>query len=288
MAIDSLLTGSMKNLAHLQDNPNFKFLNQDVSEFFQTDFEAEEVYHLASPASPNPTSAKSYHALPFETMMANSFGTWLLAQLALGKKAKFLFASTSEVYGDPLEHPQKESYRGNVSTTGPRSVYDESKRFGETITASFIRSSQLDGRIIRIFNTYGPRMALDDGRAIIEFVKNALEDKPLPIFGSGEQTRSFCFVDDLIEGIFLAMQKGQTGQIYNLGNPREFTILELAQKVKQVTGSSSPISKVADLPQDDPRRRCPDISKASLELGWQPSIELEEGLLKLVAAIKHG
>lgn len=287
LAVDDLSTGSKQNLSHLEDNPNFKFLNQDVSKFFQTDFEADEIYHLASPASPNAKSAKSYHALPYQTMMANSFGTWLLAQLALEKKAKFLFASTSEVYGDPLEHPQTESYRGNVSTTGPRSVYDESKRFGETIVAAFIRSNQLDGRIIRIFNTYGPRMALDDGRAVIEFIKSALAGEALSIFGSGQQTRSFCYVDDLIEGIFLAMQKGLPGQIYNLGNPQEFSILELAQKIKDLTNSSSPISKVADLPEDDPQRRCPDIKKAIADLGWQPTVELAEGLSKLIGSIKN-
>lgn len=284
LAIDNLLTGDLKNLDHLKDNPNITFLNQDVSEFFQTDFEADEIYHLASPASPNLNSAKSYHALPFETMMVNSQGTWYMAQLAQHKGAKFLFASTSEVYGDPIEHPQKESYRGNVSATGPRSVYDESKRFGETITAAFVRSSQLDGRIIRIFNTFGPRMS-SDGRVVIEFAQAALQNKPFPVFGDGKQTRSFCYVSDLIEGIILAMEKGIKGEVYNLGNPNEFTILELAQIVKNITNSRSESKSVEELPEDDPMQRCPDITKAKQQLGWEPKIELEEGLKKLIASL---
>ena len=213
LVIDNLLTGNLKNLDHLKNNPNFSFLNQDVSQFFQIDFAADEIYHLASPASPNFKSSKSYHALPFETMMVNSMGTWYMAQLALQKGAKLLFASTSEAYGDPKEHPQKESYRGNVSTTGPRSIYDESKRFGETIVSAFVRSNGLDGRIIRIFNTYGPRMALDDGRVVIEFIQAALQNKPFPVFGDGTQTRSFCYVSDLVEGIVLAMEKGEKGEV---------------------------------------------------------------------------
>ena len=286
LAIDNLSTGNLKNLDHLKDNPKFKFLNQDVSQFFQTDFDANEVYHLASPASPNLKSPKSYHALAFETMQVNSMGTWLMSQLALQKEAKFLFASTSEIYGDPKEHPQKESYRGNVSTTGPRSVYDESKRFGETVAAAFVRSNKLDGRIVRIFNTYGPRMALDDGRVVIEFVKAGLAGKPFPVFGDGKQTRSFCFVSDLIEGIILAMEKGGAGEVYNLGNPDEFSILELAAKVKQLTNSQSEVEIADKLPEDDPLQRCPDISKAKNELGWEPKVPLEEGLKILIEYLK--
>lgn len=285
LAIDNLLTGSLKNLDHLKNNPNFSFLNQDVSKFFQKEFEADEIYHLASPASPNLKSEKSYHALPFDTMMVNSMGTWQMAEIALHMKAKLLFASTSEVYGDPKENPQKETYRGNVSTIGPRSVYDESKRFGETIVAAYVRSKGLDGRIIRIFNTYGPRMALDDGRLVIEFVHAALGNKPFPVFGDGKQTRSFCYVSDLVEGIILAMEKGKKGEIYNLGNPDEFTVLEFAQKVKELTKSTSEPEFVEELPQDDPLQRCPDITKAKNELGWEPKVSLEEGIKKLIASL---
>ena len=286
LAIDNLSTGNLKNLDHLKDNPNFSFLNQDVGEFFQIDFAPEQIYHLASPASPNFKSPKSYHALPFETMMVNSMGTWLMAQMALQKGAKFLFASTSEVYGNPKEHPQKESYRGNVSTSGPRSVYDESKRFGETITSAFVRSNKLDGRIIRIFNTYGPRMALDDGRVVIEFVQAALSNNPFPIFGKGTQIRSFCYVSDLIDGIIAATQKGESGEIYNLGNPNEFTILELAQKIKDLTNATSEPKFVEKLPQDDPLQRCPDITKAKQQLGWEPKVELDEGLQNLINSLR--
>lgn len=288
LAIDNLLTGDLKNLGHLTNNPKFKFLKQDVSQFFQLDSaweKADEVYHLASPASPNLKSAKSYHGLPFETMMVNSMGTWYMAQIAMQTGAKFLFASTSETYGDPLEHPQKESYRGNVSTTGPRAVYDEAKRFGETIVSAFVRSKNLDGRIIRIFNTYGPKMALDDGRVVIEFVQAGLANKPFPVFGDGTQTRSFCYISDLIEGIIAAMEKGEKGEVYNLGNPNEFTILQLAQKVKELTNSDSEIKQVEPLPVDDPKQRCPDISKAKEKLGWEPKVSLEEGLKHLIDSL---
>ena len=285
LAIDNLLTGDLKNLEHLKNNPNFSFINQDVSKFFEIDFAADEVFHLASPASPNLHNPKSYHGLPFETMMVNSMGTWLMVQIALQRGAKFLFASTSEVYGDPLEHPQKESYRGNVSTTGPRSVYDESKRFGETIISAFVKSKELDGRIVRIFNTYGPRMALDDGRLVIEFIQAALKNKSFPVFGDGKQTRSFCFVSDLIEGIILAMEKGEKGEVYNLGNPDECTVLEFAQKVKDLTNATSEPEFVEKLPEDDPLQRCPDISKAKEKLGWEPKVNLEEGLKRLIAQL---
>lgn len=288
LAIDNLLTGDLKNLEHLENNPKFKFLKQDVSQFFQLDPQwnkVDEVYHLASPASPNIKSSKSYHALAFETMMVNSMGTWYMAQIALQTGAKFLFASTSEIYGDPTEHPQKETYRGNVSTIGPRSVYDEAKRFGETIVSSFVRSKGLDGRIIRIFNTYGPKMALDDGRVVIEFVQAALAGKPFPIFGDGTQTRSFCYVSDLIDGIIAAMEKGESGEVYNIGNPNEFTILQLAEKVKELTNSDSEIKQVEPLPIDDPKQRCPDISRAKQNLGWEPKVSLEEGLKNLIESL---
>ncbi len=285
LGVDNFLTGDPNNLNHLEGNSNFSFLEHDVIDPFKVEFEANEIYHLASPASPNFKSAKSYHALPFDTMAVNTTGTWNMAEMALELDAKFLFASTSEIYGDPLEHPQKETYRGNVSTTGPRSVYDEAKRFGETITSALVRSSELDGRIIRIFNTYGPRMALDDGRVVIEFVQAALQGLPFPVFGDGTQTRSFCYVSDLIEGIVLAMEKGKKGEVYNLGNPGEFTILELAQKVKELTNSASEVTIARDLPKDDPIKRCPDITKAQRELGWEPKVSLQEGLQKLIAEL---
>ncbi len=288
ICIDNLLTGSEENIEEFKSNPNFKFINEDISKWIPDqvrDDKVDQIYHLASPASPNENSPKSYHALAFETMRVNTDGTWNLAELAVKTGAKLLFASTSEVYGDPKEHPQKESYRGNVSTTGPRAVYDEAKRFGETIISAYVRSKGLDGRIIRIFNTYGPKMALDDGRVVITFVQAALKNQPLPIFGKGTQTRSFCYVSDLVDGIIAAMEKGSKDEVYNIGNPNEFTVLELAEKVKALTNSSSQL-EYHDLPQDDPMQRCPDITKAKTQLGWEPKIELEEGLNKLIASLQ--
>ncbi len=286
ICIDNLITGSEKNISHLRNNPNFKFIIHDVINGLPEGLQADQIYHLASPASPNKNNPKSYIAHPFETMQVNTTGTWKLCEMAIKLGAKFLFASTSEVYGDPLEHPQKETYKGNVSTTGPRSVYDESKRFGETITAAFVRSKNLDGRIIRIFNTYGPGMALDDGRVVIEFVQASLSSKPFPVFGDGTQTRSFCFVSDLVNGIIAAMDKGEKGEVYNLGNPNEFTILELAEKVKTLTNSQSEIKQVEELPEDDPMQRCPDITKAKEKLNWEPKVSLEEGLRILIDSLK--
>lgn len=289
ICIDNLLTGSKENIANLLNSDKFRFLEYDVSNGLPEGLEFERLYHLASPASPNEKSEKSYHKLSFETMLVNTQGTWKLAEEAVKKGAKFLFASTSEAYGDPLEHPQSEEYRGNVSTTGPRSVYDESKRFGETVTAAFVRERGLDGRIIRIFNTYGPKMALDDGRLVMEFCLAALENKPFPVFGDGRQTRSFCFVSDLVEGIILAMEKEKlVGEVVNLGNDKEFTVLELAELIKEITGSSSEVEFARELPEDDPLQRRPDISKAKRMLGWEPKVELREGLKKLVESLKSG
>ena len=292
ICVDNLITGSEDNIAHLKNNPNFKLLNHDVVNPLPEGMEAlpagrqvDQIYHLASPASPNKNNPKSYISHPFETMQVNSTGTWNLCEWAVKTGAKFLFASTSEVYGNPLEHPQKETYHGNVSTTGPRSVYDESKRFGETITSAFVRSKNLDGRIVRIFNTYGPRMA-DDGRVVIEFINAAMQGKPLPIFGDGKQIRSFCYVADMVDGIIAAMEKGESGEIYNLGSPNEFTISELAEKVKKATNSSSEIQNAGPLPEDDPKQRCPDIIKAKSKLGWEPEVNLEKGLKKLIESIR--
>lgn len=292
ICIDNLLTGSEENIKHLKNNSNFRFAEQDVTEInseilrrLAPQNDIKQIYHLASPASPNRHNPKSYISFPFETMQVNTTGTWKLCEIASQVGAKFLFASTSEVYGDPLEHPQKETYRGNVSTTGPRSVYDESKRFGETVAAAFVRAGKLNATTVRIFNTYGPKMA-QDGRVIIEFVNSALQDKPFPVFGDGKQTRSFCFVSDMVDGIIAAMEKGLKGEVYNLGNPDEFTILELAEMVKKLTGSASQVAFVEKMPEDDPTRRCPDITKAKKELGWEPKIQLEEGLKKLIDYLK--
>lgn len=285
ICIDNLITGSESNISHLKENPNFQFINHDVINGLPEGLTADQIYHLASPASPNKNNPKSYISFPFETMEINSIGTWKLCEGAVSMGAKLLFASTSEIYGDPLEHPQKETYNGNVSTLGPRAVYDESKRFGETIVSAFVRSKGLDGRVVRIFNTYGPKMAAD-GRVVIEFIQAALQNKPFPVFGDGKQTRSFCYVLDLIDGILLAMEKGEMGEVYNLGNPDEFTVLELAQKIKNLVGSTSEPKFVSQLPQDDPKQRCPDITKAKEQLGWEPKITLDEGLKKLIEYLK--
>jgi len=287
IVVDNLLTGSLENLTDLNQNPHFRFLERDITEDLSDIERVDQIYHLASPASPNLNSSKSYHALPFETMRVNTAGTWKLLDKAVLDNAKFLFASTSEIYGDPLEHPQKESYRGNVSTTGSRSIYDEAKRFGETIVAAFARSKDVDGRIIRIFNTYGPGMNPDDGRVVIEFIKHALKNEPLPVFGTGKQTRSFCYVDDLIEGIIKAMNTdGTKGEIFNLGNPEEYTILELAEIIKKITNSNSEVKIMGNLPEDDPLKRKPDIGKAKSKLGWEPKISVEEGLKKFIEYLK--
>lgn len=287
IGVDNLITGNLKNIDHLKDNPNFKFVEYDVVKKLPGNLGASQVYHLASPASPNKKYPKSYSALAFETMQVNTVGTWNLAEYCIENRSKFLFASTSEVYGDPLEHPQKESYFGNVSPTGPRAIYDEAKRFGETITSSFVREKDLDGRIVRIFNTYGPRMALDDGRAVMEFAKASYQNKPIPIFGDGTQTRSFIYVTDLVKGLILAMDKSDTeGEVFNLGNPEEMKILSLAEKIKELTFSFSKIEFINPLPENDPQRRCPDITKAKDLLGWEPQVTLDEGLLIFLEYVK--
>jgi nucleoside-diphosphate-sugar epimerase len=288
ICVDNLLTGKKENISSLLENGRFEFHELNVKDLHSLkDKQIGALYHLASPASPNADSPKSYHSLPFETMEVNTLGTQICAQFALDHNAKFLFASTSEIYGDPLEHPQKEDYRGNVSTTGPRAVYDEAKRFGETITSTFVREKNLDGRIIRIFNTYGPGMELADGRAVIEFATQALANEPLEIFGDGSQTRSFCYVDDLIEGIIKAMDsEGTKGQVFNLGNPGERTILDLAKLIIRLSNSKSELI-YKPLPEDDPMRRRPDISKAIEKLDWEPKVGLEEGLGKLIQFLKN-
>ena len=285
--IDNLITGYRKNIAHLEGNGKFHFLELDICRELPDLPKIDQIYHLASPASPNIHNAKSYIALGFETMQVNTNGTGKMAELAVFHNAALLYTSTSEIYGDPIEHPQKETYRGNVSTTGPRSVYDESKRFGETIVAAFVRRRGLNGRIVRIFNTYGPGMAPDDGRVVTEFIGAAKAGTPLQIFGDGSQTRSFCFVSDLIEGLIRVMNAPDiSGEIFNLGNPGEFTIRELADMVVKLTGTSSSIISKEPLPTDDPLKRRPDITKVKEKLGWEPTVSLEEGLKKTIAAFE--
>jgi nucleoside-diphosphate-sugar epimerase len=281
ICLDNLITGSEKNIAPLLSRPNFKFINFDVCKSIDPRMYGaiDEIYHLASPADPNSKSPYSYMAHPFETMEVNTSATWKLCEFAVKKKAKILFTSTSEVYGDPQKSPQDETYRGNVSTTGPRAIYDEAKRFGETIVSAFVREKGLDGRITRIFNTYGPRMNPDEGRAVVNFINQAIKNENITIYGDGRQTRSFCYIDDQIAGQVLAMEKGQTaGEVFNIGNPDERTILEFAQMIKKLSESTSRIEFTDPMPEDDPMQRKPDITKAKKILGWTPKIALEAGL----------
>lgn len=283
LSVDNLLTGDKENIVHLLDNPQFTFLEHDIAKKFSVnDLCLDYIFHFASPASPNKNSRKSYINFPIETLLANSQGTHVLLELAKATGAKFLFASSSEVYGDPTVSPQSEEYFGNVNPNGVRSVYDEAKRFGEAMTFAYVRKYNLDGRIIRIFNTYGPRMKKDDGRVVSNFINQALEKKQMTIYGEGEQTRSFCFVSDMISGIIKAMVSENTkGEVINLGNPDERTILQLAQLIKKMTHSSSEII-YQDMPLDDPKKRKPDIEKAKKLLDWNPEVFLEEGLKKTI------
>jgi UDP-glucuronate decarboxylase len=271
LCVDSLITGRARNIAHLQGQPRFTFREQDICAPFSE--QADWVFQLASPASP-----PRYLEHPIETLLVNADGTKHLLDIALANKARFLLASTSEVYGDPEVHPQVESYRGSVSCTGPRSCYDEGKRFAEALTMAYCRAHGVDARIIRIFNTYGPRLDPGDGRVVSNFLAQALRGETLTIYGSGEQTRSFCYVSDLVAGILAVMRKeGVAGEVFNLGNPSEITMLELHRTIERVLGVSVPTS-YHPLPQDDPRRRQPDITKAKTTLGWEPRVPLEEGL----------
>ena len=273
IVVDNLVTGSLDNLKALIKNPNFKFIHQNVSQYLNIEDDLDWVMHFASPASPI-----DFEKLAIPILKVGSLGTHNALGLALEKGAKFFLASTSEVYGDPDVHPQPETYNGNVNPIGPRGVYDESKRFAEAITMAYHRKHKIDTRIIRIFNTYGPRMRADDGRVVCNFLTQALNDQPLTIYGDGTQTRSFQFVDDLVEGIVRLMGVEYNLPV-NLGNPYEFTMQELAQKVINLTGSKSQI-RYLPLPQDDPRRRRPDISRAKALLDWEPRINLDEGLQK--------
>lgn len=271
VCLDNLITGDKTNIKQLLDKENFSYLEKDITQKFSFDDDLDQIYNLASPASP-----VDYQEKPIETLEAASIGTKNLLELAKEKGASYLYASTSEVYGNPLEHPQKESYWGNVNPIGPRSCYDEAKRFGEAYCVSFRHLHKTDVKISRIFNTYGPRMANDDGRVVPNFIKQALNNEPITVFGKGDQTRSFCYVSDLVEGIYRLMNSSEKGPI-NLGNPVEITILELANLVKKLMNSNSEIV-YKGLPIDDPERRLPDISLAKEKLGWVPKIGIEKGL----------
>jgi dTDP-glucose 4,6-dehydratase len=277
ICVDNLDTGNLQNIEHIHDN-GFVFLNQDVTHHVEIDESIDFVFHLASPASPI-----DYARLPLHTLKVGSYGTHNALGLAKIKRARFLLASTSEVYGDPLIHPQPESYWGNVNPIGPRGVYDEAKRYAEALTMAYHRQQGVDTSIARIFNTYGSRMRPFDGRAVPTFVRQALADKPLTVFGDGSQTRSFCFVDDLVHGLILLAESGEH-EPFNIGNPTEMTLLELAQTVVKVTGSSSEIVFEA-LPVDDPQVRKPDITRARELLGWEPQVGLEEGLGRLLESL---
>ena len=275
IGIDNFVTGSVDNISHLGGNPNFKFIEQDVTEFIFLDVPVHYVWHFASPASPI-----DYLELPIQTLKVGSLGTHKALGLAKNKNARFLLASTSEIYGDPLVHPQPEEYWGNVNSIGPRGCYDEAKRFAEALTMAYRNEHKVETRIVRIFNTYGPRMRLHDGRVVPAFVSQALKNKSLTVFGQGEQTRSFCYVSDLIEGIYRLMLSNYDLPV-NIGNPAEMTVLEFAKAIIRATNSSSKIA-FKPLPQDDPKQRRPDISKAKKLLGWEPQVPLAEGLLKTI------
>jgi dTDP-glucose 4,6-dehydratase len=276
ICVDNLETGSLQNVEHLRGD-DFIFMNHDITSHLAIDEPVDVIYHLASPASPI-----DYLRLPLQTLKVGSHGTHNALGLAKWKRARFLLASTSEVYGDPLIHPQPETYWGNVNPIGPRGVYDEAKRYAEALTMAYHRQQGVDTCIVRIFNTYGPRMRPHDGRAIPTFVRQALANEPLTVFGDGSQTRSFCYVDDLVRGLTALAQSGEHLPV-NIGNPTEHTLLELAQKIVDVTGATSEIVFEA-LPVDDPKVRQPDITRARQLLGWEPQVSLEDGLRRMLQA----
>ena len=275
IAMDNLITGAIKNIEHLRSNNNFTYIHHDVSKHIVVNEKLDFVLHFASPASP-----VDYQKIPIQTLKVGSLGTHNTLGLALAKKAKYMLASTSEVYGDPLVNPQPESYWGNVNPIGLRGCYDEAKRFAEALTMAYHKIHKLDTKIARIFNTYGPRMRKDDGRVVPNFITQALKNESITVYGDGKQTRSFCYISDLIDGIYKLMISNLNEPI-NLGNSEEHTILEFAEIIKELTKSKSTIV-FKPLPVDDPHVRCPDITKAKKELKWQPKIELEEGLTKTI------
>lgn len=275
ICVDNLITGNKKNISYLNANKNFKFINHDISKHIAIDEPLDYVLHFASPASP-----VDYQKIPIQTLKAGSLGTHNTLGLALAKKAKYVLASTSEVYGDPLVNPQPESYWGNVNPVGLRGSYDEAKRFAEALVTAYHRIHKVDTRIARIFNSYGPRMRKDDGRVVPNFITQALNNKPMTVYGNGKQTRSFCYVDDLVEGIYRLMAS-RINEPVNLGNPDEHAIKEFAEIIKELTKSKSRII-FEKLPVDDPKVRRPDITKAKRELGWEPRVGLREGLMKTI------
>lgn len=279
VAIDNLITGNIANIEHLDSNDKFKFIKHDVTEYIYLDGDVDFIFHFASPASPI-----DYLQLPIQTLKVGALGTHKVLGLARAKGARFTIASTSEVYGDPLVHPQVEDYWGNVNPVGPRGVYDEAKRFAEAMTMAYHRYHGVDTKIVRIFNTYGPRMRAKDGRVIPAFVNQALKNEDITVFGEGQQTRSFCFVSDLLAGIYKLACSDQEGPI-NIGNPIEMTVLQLADKIIELTGSSSKIIH-EPLPEDDPKVRQPDISKAKELLGWEPVVKLDDGMAQVIEYFK--
>jgi dTDP-glucose 4,6-dehydratase len=283
VGMDNFITGSPENLAHLANNPNFSFIRHDVSNFIFVPGAQDAVLHFASPASPNANSPFGYVNLPIQTMKAGALGTHNTLGVARAQQARFLLASTSEIYGDPQEHPQRETYWGHVNPISTRSVYDEAKRFAEALTMAYHRFHGIDTRIVRIFNTYGPRMRLDDGRAVPNFLKQALNGEPLTVYGDGQQTRSFCYVSDLIDGITRLLYSDIHDPV-NIGNPSEISVLELAQAINRLTGNPGGIIFKADQRgEGDPQRRRPDITRAQELLGWNPQVGLEDGLRATIA-----
>ncbi|MFO1440207.1 MAG: UDP-glucuronic acid decarboxylase family protein [Verrucomicrobiaceae bacterium] len=276
VGMDNLITGNVRNIEHLAGNPDFDFIKHDVTKFIYLPGKVDLIFHFASPASPI-----DYLQIPIQTLKVSSLGTHNALGLAKEKGATFLIASTSECYGDPLEHPQKETYWGNVNPIGPRGCYDEAKRFAEAMTMAYHRAHGVDTKIVRIFNTYGPRMRLEDGRVVPAFIGQALAGRPLSVFGDGSQTRSFCYVSDLIDGIFKLSQSNYHEPV-NIGNPAEMTILQFAEAILRITGVQQPIEH-KPLPQDDPKVRQPDITLAKKLLGWEPKVSFEEGITKTVA-----
>jgi dTDP-glucose 4,6-dehydratase len=274
-AVDNLITGSVENISHLEGNPAFRFIRQDVTVPFTLDGTVDFILDLASPASP-----VDFARIPLEILLVGSYGVHNLLELAQEKNAGFLLTSTSEVYGDPLVHPQSEEYWGNVNPIGPRSVYDESKRYAEALTMAYHRYRNVSTRIVRIFNTYGPRMRLDDGRVVPTLIDQALNGRPLTVFGDGSQTRSFCYISDLIEGICLMMKSNEIRPV-NLGNPREMSIMEFALAIQRHTGTKSAIEH-QPLPPDDPKVRKPDITRARSVLGWEPQIGFDDGIRRTI------
>lgn len=287
IGMDNFVTGSAENLAHLAGKPGFLFIHHDVSNFIFVPGKVDAVLHFASPASPNPLSPYGYTNLPIQTMKAGALGTHNCLGVARAHNARLLLASTSEIYGDPQEHPQTESYWGHVDPIGVRSVYDEAKRFAEALTMAYHRYHGIDTRIVRIFNTFGPRMRLDDGRVVPNFIQQALRGEPLTVYGEGDQTRSFCFVSDLVEGIYRLLLSDEHDPV-NIGNPHEITIRQFAETINQIVGNPAGIvQKTALRLGDDPQRRRPDITRAKEILKWEPKISLEEGLRLTVPYFKE-